>query len=240
MSKEFTLCIRSLTDFCYLAQSHSINDHTLAQISHALDVFHQTKQAILDAGARVGKGNKSLNHFFIPKIELLHSVISSICWSGVPIQWSTDPTERAQINIIKIPSENTNKGQYGPQICRHLNRNERRRLFDLVTAIREAGNDLEAILYNPANRDEDGLDEELNTNWVAELGTVAKPCGPSQKRVDLFAARMASALSLAPRTFSTPWAAFNLNQKSDIPQISVDLLTKMYGLLDLRPALLNQ
>src|ERR1700743_3388775 len=50
---------------------------------------------------------------------------------------------------------------------------------------------------------------------------------------------MASTLSLALRTFSTPWAAFNLNQKLDIPQISVNLLAKMYGLPDLHPALLD-
>ena len=250
VSKEFTLCIRSLTDFRYLAQSYLINDCTLTQISHVLDVFHQNKQAILDAGARVGKGNKSLNHFFIPKIELLHSVVSSICWSGAPIQWSTDPTERAHIDDIKIPLENTNNGQHGPQICRHLDRDERRRLFDLATAIREAGNNLEEIFYNPASRDEDGLDEELNVDWVAELGTIAKACGPSQKTIDLFVAAsilpthpmldgMASVPLLALRTFSTPWAAFNLNRKPDIPQISIDSLAKMYGLPDLRPALLD-
>ena len=45
--------------------------------------------------------------------------------------------------------------------------------------------------------------------------------------------------SLAVHTFSTPWATFNLNRKLDIPQISVDSLTKMYSLPDLHPALVN-
>ena len=250
VSKEFILCIRSLTDSRYLVQSHLINNCTLTQISHALDIFHQNKQAILDTGARVGKGNKSLNHFFIPKIELLHSIVSSICWSGAPIQWSANPTERAHINVIKIPSENTNNGQYSPQICHQLDRKERRRLFDLATAIHKAGNNLEEIFYNPASRDEDGLDEGLNVNWVAELGTVAKACGLSQKTIDLFVAasippthpmlnRTASVPLLALHTFSTPWAAFNLNQKPDIPQISIDSLAKMYSLPNLCPALLD-
>ena len=146
VSKEFMLCIRSLTDFCYLVQSHSINDCTLTQISHALDIFHQNKQAILDTGAQVGKGNKSLNHFFIPKIEFLHSIVLSICWSSALIQWSADPTEHAHIDIIKVPLENTNNGQYSPQICQHLDHDERRRLFNLATAICKAGNDLEAII----------------------------------------------------------------------------------------------
>ena len=82
--KKVILCIRALSDFRYLAQSRSINDHTLTQISNALDLFHQNKHAILDAKARVGKGNKPLDHFFIPKLELLHNIITSIRWSGVP------------------------------------------------------------------------------------------------------------------------------------------------------------
>ena len=68
--KEFVLCIRALSDFRYLAQSRSISSHTLTEISNSLALFHQNKQAILDAGARVGKGNHPLKHFFIPKLEL--------------------------------------------------------------------------------------------------------------------------------------------------------------------------
>ena len=95
----------------------------------------------------VGKGNKALDHFFIPKLKLLHSVVMSICWSGPPIQWSTDPTKRAHINAIKVPSKNTNNGQYSPQICQYLDRDEKRWLFDLSTAIYEAGSNLESIIY---------------------------------------------------------------------------------------------
>ena len=46
----------------------------------------------------------------------------------------------------------------------------------------------EAILYNLGSRDEEESDEELNTDWVAELGTVARACRPSRKRINLFAA----------------------------------------------------
>jgi hypothetical protein len=200
--KEFLLCIRALADFRYLAQSRSIDDHTIAEISNALAIFHENKQAILDAGARVGKGNKPINNFFIPKLEFFHSVTTSIRWSGAPIQWSADPTERAHIDVIKVPSENTNNGQYGPQICRHLDREEKGRLFDLATAIHEAGGDLESILYSPAgnqdNGDDEQLDDEVNAGWIAELDTVATTCGPSRKQVDLFAV----ADSLAARIVS--------------------------------------
>jgi hypothetical protein len=92
VSKDFLLCIRALADFRYLAQSHTIGDRTLKEISKALTLFHQHKHAILNANARVGTGNKPLNHFFIPKLELLHSVVTSVSLSGPPIQWSADPT----------------------------------------------------------------------------------------------------------------------------------------------------
>ena len=248
--KEFLLCIRALSDFRYLAQSRSIDSRTLAEISNALALFHQNKKAILDAKARVGKGNKPLDHFFIPKLEFLHSVVMSICWSGPPIQWSADPTERAHIDAIKVPSENTNNGQYGPQICQHLDRDEKRRLFDLATAIHEAGGDLESIIYSSMGNecDSDELEDELNEDWVAELNTVGRACGPSRDTVDLFVAANDLATRALPgdpdiprplRTFSTPWAAFNLNRRPDITRISLDDLAKEYRLQDLRPALLD-
>ena len=67
--KKFILCIRALSDFRYLGQSHLIDDCTLTKISNALDDFHKNKYAILNAGARVGKGNKPLNKFFIPNLN---------------------------------------------------------------------------------------------------------------------------------------------------------------------------
>lgn len=251
VSKEFTLCIRALSDFRYLAQSRSIDDRTLSNISNALALFHQNKQTILDAGARVGTGNKPLDHFFIPKLELLHSVVTSIRWSGPPIQWSADPTERAHIDAIKVPSENTNNGQYAPQICRHLDRSEKGRLFDLYTAICEAGGDLESIIYSNTGDEYDTSetpDDEFNEDWVAELDTVGRVCGPSRKTADLFAVANAlivraledSANTVRPlRTFSTSWAAFNLSRRPDISRISVDSLAGKYNLPDLRPALVD-
>ena len=248
--KDFLLCIRALSDFRYLAQSRSIDSRTITQISDALATFHKNKQAILLAKARVGAGNNPIDNFFIPKLEFFHSVATSICWSGAPIQWSADATERAHIDVVKVPSENTNNGQYGPHICRHLDRDEKGRLFDLATAIHEAGGDLGSIIYGSADDSGDEeLDDDLNVGWIGELDTVTTACGPSRKQVDLFAAANALAARVSSeditgipqplRTFSTPWAAFNVNRKPDIPKISIDALAEMYKLPDLRPALLD-
>ena len=220
-------------------------------ISLALDLFHENKHAILNAKARVGKGNKPLEHFFIPKLKLFHSVVTSIRWSGAPIQWSADATEHTHIDVIKTPSKNTNNGQYGPQICRHLDHKERRRLFNLATAIHEAGDNLESILYGSGGNQGDGgdeeLDEGLNVDWIAELNTVTTACGPSRKAVNLFTvtntlatrstSEEAANVPVPLRTFSTLQAAFNFNWKPDIPQILVDSLAEKFNLPDLRPAL---
>lgn len=251
--REFLLCIRGLMDFRYLAQARTISNHTLTEISNALALFHQNKQAILDAGARVGKGNNPIDNFFIPKLEFFHSVVESICWSGAPIQWSADSTERAHIDVVKVPSKNTNNGQYGPHICSYLDRDEKMRLFDLATSICEAGGDLGSILYGPAGDDGEGnddeLDIELNADWIAGLETVSTLCGPSRKKVDLFATAGALVTHIASqgtsgipqplRTFSTSRAAFNLSRKPDIPRISIDALAVLCNLPDLRPALLD-
>ena len=249
--KKFILCIRALSNFCYLGQSRSIDDRTLAEISNTLDDFHKNKYTILDAGARVGKGNKPLNNFFIPKLKLFHSIVTSICWSGVPVQWSADSTERAHINVIKTPSENTNNGEYGPQICRNLDHNEKRRLFDLATAICEARDDcLDSICYGSGSNqdDEEAEEKEPNEDWVRELDTVETACGPSWKPVNLFMvaedlmhSRLDGTLHVPQplHTFVTSLVAFNLSCTPDISQVSVDSLAEQYNLPDLRTALLN-
>ena len=177
----------------------------------------------------------------------------SICWSGPPIQWSADPTEHAHIDAIKIPSENTNNGQYGPQICQYLDHDEKHWLFDLATAIQEAGGDLLSIIYgvagNQKDDDNEAPDDKLNEGWITKLDTVGRACTPSCKTVNLFAATDTllthvlsedSASIVWPLwTFSTSWATFQLNWWPDITQVSVDSLTKKYKLPHFQPALLN-
>ena len=53
--KEFTLCIRALADFRYLAQAHSIDGQTLIKISRALDLFHQNKHHAMRSSKRRSK-----------------------------------------------------------------------------------------------------------------------------------------------------------------------------------------
>jgi hypothetical protein len=55
VSPQFVLALRALMDFRYLAQSPLLDDRDCKRISNALTLFHQNKQAIMDADARRGK-----------------------------------------------------------------------------------------------------------------------------------------------------------------------------------------
>jgi hypothetical protein len=121
---QFVLALRSLMDFRYLAQSPLIDDNVCQHISNALTLFHQNKQAIMDAGAHCGK-NGPILHWEIPKLELLSSVVPNIKSNGIASQWSADFTEHAHIPLVKDPASAGNNQQYESQICCYLNRLEK-------------------------------------------------------------------------------------------------------------------
>jgi hypothetical protein len=240
--KELVLCVRGLMDLRYLAQSHTLDDHDLAQLTASLKQFHDYKQIILDLQLRGGAKKKPINHFYIPKLELLHSIVPSIAWAGATIQWSADPTERAHITLIKNPAENTNNGQHGPQICRHLDRDEKRRQFDLAVSILEAGVDVNRVLGADCDSDDDSDDRD-GREWMGELDTTESMDGPSRRIPDFFEAasellgKPSNTLVLPLRVFSTPTTAFRVNHRPDINKITVDALAERFDIPDLRAAL---
>ena len=70
--------IRALMDFHYLVQSPWIDDSDLERISAVLDEFHANKDAIIAGGFRRGQGGGVINNWYIPKIELMQSIVPSI------------------------------------------------------------------------------------------------------------------------------------------------------------------
>lgn len=101
---DFLIAIQASVDFWYLSQAREIDDEGCAIISAVLDEFHQHKSAIIKAGARVGKGNRPIDNWYIPKLELMQSVVPNIRANGAPIQYSADVTEHAHITEIKNPA----------------------------------------------------------------------------------------------------------------------------------------
>ncbi|KAJ6521962.1 hypothetical protein DFH09DRAFT_1251065 [Mycena vulgaris] len=221
--KDFLTTIASLNNFFYY--------DILSKMSTCLKTFHNKKDSILKAGVRKGK-----------KGPIDNCVIPAIRANGVPLQWSADVTEHAHITL-----------NYEAQICRHLDRGDKCRHFDLATAIASAGVDFGARDPVPVVDPEPSaiLDEEpsLLVNRTSELldriDPVARLSGTNRVNVNYFL--QSSLLSegqfpnapLPFRTFTSPdgSTAFHLARDYVGRQITVDAAATRFRLPDLRPAL---
>lgn len=252
--KDFLIAIRALADFRYLSQASEISDEVCTQINDVLLEFHDHKDAIITAGARTGKGGRVIDNWYIPKLEFLQSVTSSISNSGASIQWSADSTERCHITEIKVPSRSTNNQGYESQICRYLDRDEKCRQFDLATAIREAGIDFRHLI-GPGEANDCNLIndfDEPNDNSLAiidstsgllshiQLATLSS--GTTQRQANYFA--LADALEqgvhprspLPHRTFVRGRTALHLQRDPNMT-LTIDDAMNKFNLPDLRGAL---
>lgn len=234
------IAIRALMDFRYLAQSRTLDDNQLSQITASLQLFHNYKQSILDAGARVGKGNKPMDHFQIPKLELMHSVAPSVTACGAVMQWSADITEHAHITEIKVPGRSGNNQSYNPQICRWLDRSEKHRNFALALSVREL--QLQAQdTSTPDLYDEDPNDASPDVDSDSDDGDNNQ--SNALPHLDLFsrAARLSANVTpttpLPLRTLYTDTTAFQLNFHPSLAKITVDEAATKFKLPDLRAAL---
>lgn len=240
--REFVTALRALMDFRYLGQEKIISSTNLAEIKASLAEFHQNKQSILDAGARVGTKGNVMEHFQIPKLELMQSVVPSITWTGVPIQWSADPTEHAHVTEVKIPVKSGNNKSFEPQICRWLDHSEKRRHFDLATSIQEASgkvlDEVNAMVDAGYDSDNDAVRDAIEPNNPDPI-----IIGPARLPTNFFtlaqslSADSSTTIPRPLRTFAINNIAFHLNYTPDISRITVDQAAEMFCLPDLRPAL---
>ena len=253
--KDFLIAIRSLMDFRYLAQAPEISDQICNEIDTALEEFHKHKQAIVLAGGRTGKRNKVIDNWYIPKLELLQSVTSSIRENGVAIQWSADVTERCHVTEVKEPSCGNNQN-YEFQICRYLDRIDKCRRFDIATAIREARVDFRFLPDNLGLENDDDGDDGLSENpeedppsiisTTANLLTQIQPTaitGTTQRSANYFELADALQQGLYPRsplpfrTIVRGDTALHLTRDPTMKMMSVEDVMEKFNLPDLRGAL---
>ncbi|KAG2134545.1 hypothetical protein DEU56DRAFT_756971, partial [Suillus clintonianus] len=91
--------LRALMQFRYLVQSPRIDEEDLGRISRALNEFHANKDAIIAAGVHQGKGNRVINNFYIPKLELMpYGLPTSL--NTPTLQRSKTPLDRAITTIM--------------------------------------------------------------------------------------------------------------------------------------------
>ncbi|KAF9528315.1 hypothetical protein CPB83DRAFT_767151 [Crepidotus variabilis] len=248
---HFLVAIRALLDFRYLAQSPIIDDGMCRQIDKSLQLFHQYKGAIIDAGARRGKKGP-IQNWEIPKLEFLQSVVSNIRLNGAPIQWSADVTEHAHISVVKEPADSGNNQAYEPQICRYLDRLDKINNFDLPTSMLVAGVDFGSS-HDVEDDDEDNVDDDDNLllSSTDDLLSVISPCGyksssPSRSVTDYFYRSQLldrGLLNNAPfpkRTFRcADNVVIHLLRDPPLKWMTVEEAASTFKLPDLRPALVD-
>ena len=252
---RFVTAICALMDFHYRVQSRRIDDGDIAVISDALSKFHANKDVILHLGARRGEGQKNpIDHWQIPKLEIMQSIIPSIRQSGVPIQWMADVMEHAHITEIKGPAESSNNNNYEPQICRYLDRAEKCRSFEFVTSLlgqhAPGGppSDIDSEAFSDTGPDSDPDSTVENEPEPQTLGTDVTPVAPGYARpiTNYFAAaaqlctKKVGTIPLPLRTFSVNNnTAIHLAYDPSIRRITINDTTEKYDLPDLRSALVD-
>jgi len=210
------------------------------RIENALQDFHRHKHAILDAGARTGKGNRPIDNWYIPKLEMMQSVSAHIQLNGIPLQWSADITEHAHIKLIKQPARSGNNHKYEEQICRTLDHADKARRFDLAMSIYEmkrqwvdedADSDAESVVS------EADVDEELADVGLLSIIKPIRPLVDYFLEADYLSSTMLNTPGLPPRTWCTDSTAFHLSRDPSFKQMKVDDVATKFNLPDLKASL---
>ena len=143
--------IRALLDFHYLVQAPVFSDESLRKLTDALQLFHDHKDAIVQASV--------CDTWEIPKLELLQSMVSSIQCSGPVMQWSANVTEHAHVQEIKVPAWLSNNQNYYNQIACYLDCSDKCFHFNIATYF-------ETHRQQTPLPDEDNLDFDQEDNNI--------------------------------------------------------------------------
>ncbi|EGN94685.1 hypothetical protein SERLA73DRAFT_96032 [Serpula lacrymans var. lacrymans S7.3] len=164
--------IRAIVDFIYIAQNPIHTPTSITQMEAALAEFYRHKQAILDAEAHRGKKG-AMDHFWIPKLELLQSFARAVKNSGNILQYTADVSERLLITNCKHTFQRTShQSDFIFQIVRLLDIAEKVRQFELYTLLRLFHQDLVNVAIRTEQDEIADLDPELA--WVSQFATAAE------------------------------------------------------------------
>ncbi|KAI9567568.1 hypothetical protein HD554DRAFT_2039579 [Boletus coccyginus] len=235
-----TLRAREL-DFCYSVL------HPIVGLHHFKDGIMTLKQ--VTGGAKSGA---ALDHWQIPKLELMQSVALSIGQLGVPVQWSADMTEHAHVEMIKEPMASTNNHHYDVQICHYLDRIEKFQLFETATCLSSAattdsngGQDIldseidEAAVdsADPSADDEDLQDSEHPTALLNDIWAPKRPVPSLFAITEKLLAAVPGTIPYLICTFVSRETALHLNYNPSIKHITINKAAEQFDIPDLRTAI---
>ncbi|KAG2030953.1 hypothetical protein BDR03DRAFT_986755 [Suillus americanus] len=194
----------------------------------ALLAFHENKDIIMTLGARMG-AKKPIDNWFTPKLEFLQSITSGTRNMGALIQWSADATEHVHVSEIKDPACHTNNNDYDPQICQHLDRDEKLRCFAIATTLKNHSN-YRDLNPRPGDIPKEEEEEEEAINYQMNHTCITTNYFSKARKV--FAARD-EAIPHPPQIFIAGGTAINLNYNPSHTGVSVDDVTTDFNIPDL-------
>ncbi|KAG6906299.1 hypothetical protein DXG01_014687 [Tephrocybe rancida] len=138
VSGSFLKTIHAIINFIYIAQYPCHTESTISAMKDALRKFHDNKHHILEVGARSGRKGV-IEHFNIPKLELLQHFQRAVKHLGSLLQYTADVSEHLFITHSKHVFKGINHWALWDEECVHiLDRQEKMRLFNLYTLLRDS------------------------------------------------------------------------------------------------------
>ena len=131
VSNDTLQAMRALLEFIFHAQDLFLYNETIHVLHESLWEFHHYKSAIIHDGGRKGKRG-IINHFEIPKLEMLQIIPHSTTLMGAPYQWTSDMTERCHITHVKTPYCMSNKWNFHEQCVQFMDHQENVKLLSLA------------------------------------------------------------------------------------------------------------
>lgn len=219
---DFVCAMCAIVDFIYQAQAPMFTPSSIHAMEEALLEFHACKDAILQAGARRGK-SKEIDHFHIPKLEVLQSFGRSIHNVGCLIQYTTDVSEYLLKTHCKDPFTRTNRQRtaFTKQVVLLLDQEESIHHFDLYSLLLERNANL---TNDPCSVSDDPRYIDPTLDWVQRVAPdeVTYFHGPRSFR-NHFLAGMLSDNSKS---------ALHVTIKADFADKSSRYVAEMYCLFD--------
>ena len=171
--------MQALQEFIYMAQSLLFYNEHLSSLEVAHWEFHITKSTIYNAGGWLGK-HGPINHWNIPKLELMSAIHQSIIWMGVPYQWTSDITECCHITHVKTLYHLSNHRNFYEQCCRYMDHIEKCLNFKMYTTSKTIRPSLVTEMANEASQITGHLPELVElSEWVPESNTGTALAAPS-------------------------------------------------------------
>ncbi|KAG2056873.1 hypothetical protein BDR06DRAFT_1039624, partial [Suillus hirtellus] len=165
---DFIHAVHAMVDFIYKAQAPTFTPTSIADMTSSLQEFHEFKHAIVHAKARQGTSGP-IEHFEIPKLELLASFARAIPQLGSIIQFTAD-------NPFECTSHQ--HATFTQQVVHLLDREETARQFDLYALLRSNDMSLNNLIVNEFDK---VVDMDLMLGWIMciapeELSWFQGPC----------------------------------------------------------------